>query len=618
MADRFLFKTEVPVDALLASPFGTGTAIEDFSKLKEFLNDRVSESVQNLFAEPLISQTLDTNTEGHVTISWYFASDDDVRSLQSLNPQARKATERLLIDMLAELKPFLEDPGFGNLLNAALTIQTSNDIWVIGGNPVLVNWGIMPAGAIGDPAARESHLDSTLGPYLNVTPSADEADSRISPPIGGRSAKTLAPSESGISHIDTGYRMQQEPQPSSVLPTAAWLPPVVLIVLFSIVLLWLLLPGTRLFPQASSRLADNNASLTLVEEANRSLVERLRALEDGLANAVCTADGDLILPADGRMPNGFLPPAAARNTSPDEARIAPSTLVPADPERIAVQQELPEQLPDGPPVSRQETTNLLRLIESQTALVLIDAPNGAGTGSGFFVAPDLLITNFHVIEPALMGDGSIFVTSESIGEILQGEVIAYDGPLETTGRDFALLRVPGAVQPFFTLRSSNETMRLQNVIAAGYPGILLETDSNFSGLLSGEQGSIPALTVTDGIVNVEQDFGPSAMRVVVHTAAISRGNSGGPLVDYCGRAVGINTFGRSADSRQLNFALTSTDLLRFLDEVGAATSSNGLACAAVPINSSSDVGQPDGSAAENLSEGPAEGEAAPSTTPPAQ
>ncbi len=76
----------------------------------------------------------------------------------------------------------------------------------------------------------------------------------------------------------------------------------------------------------------------------------------------------------------------------------------------------------------------------------------------------------------------------------------------------------------------------------------MQTDQNFQALLDGNIQSVPELAVTDGLISAVQNL-PSGLVVMPHTAAISRGNSGGPLVDRCGRVVGVNTFASSTPSR---------------------------------------------------------------------
>jgi S1-C subfamily serine protease len=62
------------------------------------------------------------------------------------------------------------------------------------------------------------------------------------------------------------------------------------------------------------------------------------------------------------------------------------------------------------------------------------------------------------------------------------------------------------------------------------------------------------------------------MPAIVHTATISSGNSGGPLIDRCARAVGINSF-VGADAREVaktNFAIGASALAAFLRQSNIA------------------------------------------------
>src|SRR3546814_1352943 len=68
--------------------------------------------------------------------------------------------------------------------------------------------------------------------------------------------------------------------------------------------------------------------------------------------------------------------------------------------------------------------------------------------------------------------------------------------------------------------------------------------------------------------------------MLIHTAKISRGNSGGPLVDQCGRIVGINTAITRADDGDspFAFAISGRELMRFLADAGQQYTSVGTPC----------------------------------------
>src|SRR3546814_12285718 len=68
--------------------------------------------------------------------------------------------------------------------------------------------------------------------------------------------------------------------------------------------------------------------------------------------------------------------------------------------------------------------------------------------------------------------------------------------------------------------------------------------------------------------------------MLVHTAKISRGNSGGPLVDQCGRIVGINSAITRADDGDspFAFAISVSEIARFLADARQDYHSVGTPC----------------------------------------
>ncbi|MEP1423137.1 MAG: serine protease, partial [Erythrobacter sp.] len=152
-------------------------------------------------------------------------------------------------------------------------------------------------------------------------------------------------------------------------------------------------------------------------------------------------------------------------------------------------------------------------------------------GSGFAVSPRMIVTNAHVIREALLDD------TLKIGIVpSEGDAGTFATPVAVSPRnDLALLRITdGNLRlPPLTL-SGGVNGDMGEVSAVGYPMNVdlaqgLEIRDIFRaqppvksrGFLSGERPS-------------------RQFDTILHTAPIARGNSGGPLLDGCGRVLGVN------------------------------------------------------------------------------
>lgn len=593
MARYFLTKTTVEPGALLEV---AGTPVlERHDVLVQSLEGSVDPASIGALAEPMLSRGNDVTPP---TVVWYSSYPGDSRRLTDLDHDRREAVLSTLRARLVEISKGLSDPSFGPLVGAALNILDPDDVYVVDGQPVLVGWGMVPPEASASAAARNRHFARSMARYLPmaeappVTPEEWQARRPAAPTpapeaeaprrsrwrfrsAGAANSATAAAAGAGAAGAavaagggggDAGPPLPPDP-PRNRGAGWRWVPLILLLLISGAALAWLLTPGTRLMPpEPPARLLGDEEALRIAREANDALKDRARQLEEAIEGAMCTPEGDLVLP-DGRTRDGLLPLPREEGepSGPVVGEGRPDALVPPAPARV----EAPAEARAGEPETEVESpATLLELIEGRTALVLVTGP-APSTGSGFFVGPEQFVTNDHVVAGVDQG-GTIFVVNKHLGGVRPAEVLARLGPLETSGGDYALLRVSEANSPYFTLRDSTETMRLQNVIAAGYPGLILASDANFARLADGDPSAIPDVAVTEGIVNVEQNLGPST-RAIIHTARISGGNSGGPLVDGCGRLVGVNTFVRSEDqtNRALNFSLASTDLLRFLEGTGA-------------------------------------------------
>lgn len=578
MAEHFLTKTQIDLNQCLEA--GGGLALEAYPALLELLRARVSEDAAQLFAEPLLSRG---NDQAAPSVSWYTTVQGNAQPFARLDETRQAALSAELSRLLRPVRDLLDDPDDGALVAKALYISDLNDVWSVDGVPVIINWGMLPAGMSRDMSSRSDHYGRTLGRFLplgaapplndaersarqNRQPAAEQIADTPQPSVapavaagaaGAAIGATATASNAGAAHTPPGAQDARHAD-TRRMPLWAWLPLLLLLVLATVALIWLLIPGNRIFPErASDRVITDEAALAAAEDVNKALELRLAELQTAIDGAMCVDDGTLLMP-DGRTIEGLLPPDPNDRTDiPGAVRPADRTaILPPDPERV--------QVPDS--TDPKETRSLLAHIEERTAIVLAPTPTGLSSGTGFFVGPDLLVTNFHVISSP--GVSAIYVTNNNLGSVQQAQVLKTLGPFDITGGDFALLRVPGAQQPAFSVLDSTESLRLQSVIAAGYPGDLLQSDAKFQQLRTGDRTAVPELAVTDGTVSAEQRFN-DLTQVVVHSAPISTGNSGGPLIDMCGRLIGVNTFVKKGALRNLNFALSSADLMRFLSDTDA-------------------------------------------------
>lgn len=151
-----------------------------------------------------------------------------------------------------------------------------------------------------------------------------------------------------------------------------------------------------------------------------------------------------------------------------------------------------------------------------------------GLGSGFLISADgYILTNDHVA-----GNASKVVVTLTNGEKYDAEIVGSD-PIA----DVALLKIKGKNLPFLRLANSDEVMVGEWSIAFGNPFGLFDNNAK--------------PTVTVGVVsNIGVNFtqpdqgvrGERVYRGMIQTdAAISSGNSGGPLVNADGDVIGMNT-----------------------------------------------------------------------------
>ncbi|MEG3090405.1 S1C family serine protease [Sphingomonas sp. PB1R3] len=208
-----------------------------------------------------------------------------------------------------------------------------------------------------------------------------------------------------------------------------------------------------------------------------------------------------------------------------------------------------------------------------TIAMVDDEVAGFGHGSGFAVAPNRIVTNAHVVELAERYPDNVVigvVPSEG-SKSYQGRVIAYD-----SRRDLALIEVSEAKLPPAALFTGPVTEGDQ-VIALGYPGnVDLATAQSAADYIR------PLSPVrSQGVASGRRAL--TGIEVLLHTASIARGNSGGPLLDPCGRVIGVNSALTRADDGDstFGFAIADTELMAFLRAANQPYVSVGVPCTSI-------------------------------------
>jgi S1-C subfamily serine protease len=176
---------------------------------------------------------------------------------------------------------------------------------------------------------------------------------------------------------------------------------------------------------------------------------------------------------------------------------------------------------------------------------------GVKSGSGWVAAPDLVVTNAHVVA----GIVAPYVIDREGRRHVSTRVVVFDPEV-----DIAVLRVtglPATAKPLPLERS--DAPRGTSGAVLGYPG-----GGNFSAVPSALLAEIDATgrdiynqnVTTRSVYEVQADVRP--------------GNSGGPFVTSAGQVVGV-VFSASVYLTNVGFALTGKEVAPEIDRAGTQT-----------------------------------------------
>ena len=212
-----------------------------------------------------------------------------------------------------------------------------------------------------------------------------------------------------------------------------------------------------------------------------------------------------------------------------------------------------------------------------------------GHGTGFFIgksgeAPKYLLTNHHVIEDFIaLGSGELVEHPEIPFPFRSGIRVYFSSEdyveayLVTSDsvKDFALLRIdtPTDKRIPLKLRVPEDDMVGDTIYTVGYPGL---ADNGYIDSVS--SWSISDATVNKGVISRLSTTSGTGVRNIQTDAIIMPGNSGGPMVDETGAAIGLNTFFISNESDKIYYAVNIDEVIPTLKvhEVPYEMASDGL------------------------------------------
>ena len=182
-----------------------------------------------------------------------------------------------------------------------------------------------------------------------------------------------------------------------------------------------------------------------------------------------------------------------------------------------------------------------------------DLVAGRAVGTGVVLSADgEILTNAHVVA----GATAVRVRLPGETEPTEADIVATDA-----GNDLALLRIDRDDLVPVTFAPTSEVSLGDEVLAIGF-ALDLDGDPTVTlGIVSAlDRTIITELGALDGLIQTD--------------AAISSGNSGGPLVDAEGRIVGINTAVARSDNAtaatNVGFAISSDEVAEVLADLRAS------------------------------------------------
>ena len=193
------------------------------------------------------------------------------------------------------------------------------------------------------------------------------------------------------------------------------------------------------------------------------------------------------------------------------------------------------------------------IVNSSVNYYFFGESDTSSEGSGIVYSKDgYVITNYHVIEQAVEGNGKVSVYLPSDPQTaLEAAVIGYD-----ISCDLAVIKVNKTDLTPIELGDSDGLKVGRTAIAIGNPGGLDFMGSVSMGIISGLDRTLQLEATSTEINLIQTD------------AAINPGNSGGALTNIEGKLIGINSAKMaSADFEGMGFAIPVNDAVEIVNRI---------------------------------------------------
>lgn len=180
------------------------------------------------------------------------------------------------------------------------------------------------------------------------------------------------------------------------------------------------------------------------------------------------------------------------------------------------------------------------------------------TGTAFGVGKagedtDVFVTNWHNVTVNNKVYPKVYVALDKANVSKGYNMVECEVLYTTNGYpDLAIIRAVNPVKGIkaLPLMKAEDAEVTQKVYALGYTGFTNRWDHNMDYTVDDQ-------TITDGTISRFMELEGTETDVILHSAKINHGNSGGPLITEDGAVIGINTYSvtqqSTADSR--NFAI---------------------------------------------------------------